>query len=210
MCPCHFVHDLCLCGQPFDGALSCYASLTSLCTCLYKCRNSRKLCSLEIHMYPCHVCCRVSMTCVCGQPFDGNDRAIGQDLLFDCVATIISCKLGLRRRLSSEFIYSVLCVHFLIFGLVVRLEPSLLLQSALSFMADCPPSTFIMFGTMTGANIIGPPLAPSPVPLAPSPVTSTGGIVGPTATAAPPPRPISTGKITGCTCCREFVCKMCV
>ena len=133
-------------------------------------------------MYPCHFCCRVSMTCVCGQPFDGNDRAIGQDLLFDCVATIISCKLGLRRRLLSEFIYSVLCVHFLIFGSVVRLEPSLLLQSALSFMADCPPSTFIMFGTMTGANIIGPPLAPSPV-------TSTGGIVGPTATAAPPPRP---------------------
>ena len=89
-------------------------------------------------MSPCHFCCRVSMTCVCGQPFDGNDRAIGQDLLFDCVATIISCKLGLRRRLSSEFIYSVLCVHFLISGSVVRLEPSLLLQSALSFMADCP------------------------------------------------------------------------
>ena len=87
MSPCYFVHDLCLCGQLFDGALLCYASLTSLCTCLYKCRNSRKWCFLEIYMYPCHFCSCVSMTCVCGQPFDANDGAIGQVFLFDCVAT---------------------------------------------------------------------------------------------------------------------------
>ena len=53
-------------------------------------------------MSPCHFCCRVSMTCVCGQPFDANDGAIGQDLLFDCVATIfIFCKLGLSNLVTS-------------------------------------------------------------------------------------------------------------
>ena len=66
---------------------------------------SKDWCELlwKIYMSPCHFCCRVSMTCVCGQPFDANDGAIGQDFLFDCVAMIfISCKLGWSNLVTSR------------------------------------------------------------------------------------------------------------
>ena len=63
-------------------------------------------------MSPCHFCCRVSMTCVCGQPFDANDGAIGQDVLFDRVATIfISCKLGLSNLVTGVRLSLILFVQ---------------------------------------------------------------------------------------------------
>ena len=54
----------------------------------------------------------VSMTCVCAQPFDANDGAIGQDVLFDRVATIfISCKLGLSNLVTGVRLSLILFVQ---------------------------------------------------------------------------------------------------
>ena len=81
-------------------------------------------------------------------------------------------------------------------------------------------SDFIMFGTMDGTSIVGPPMPPTmPPPMLPSmPMSPLSGL---TQIPTPPPIPAQhaasragapvgfTTKAMICKCYREFVCKMC-